>query len=135
MGDKEIGDNTLCVRYGPEKNRPLNLTATSLRDLIKWDLPTAKESPLTVKLSKVVSFTLIFKIIGDRLLEHVGDNPRQGRAWLTRRLGFGHLNCSTHSHPCDTLEEFAGPCTSSDAGGHDKSLGELSISSSDILSR
>ena len=45
----------MCVRYGAERRRPLNLSATSLRDLINWSLPTAKESPLTVGFSKVVS--------------------------------------------------------------------------------
>ena len=54
-GDKEVGDRRLCVRYGPEKDRPLNLSATSLRDLVNWRLPTARESPLTVGLSKIVS--------------------------------------------------------------------------------
>ena len=51
------------MRYGPEKQRPLNLNATGLRDLIKWDLPTAKESPLTVNLSKVVCSFQIFSLI------------------------------------------------------------------------
>ena len=62
-GDKEIGDKKLCVRYGPEKQRPLNLNATGLRDLIKWDLPTVKESPLTVNLSKVVCIFQIFTFL------------------------------------------------------------------------
>ena len=61
-GDKETGDKTLCVRYGKETQRNLNMAATSLHNLINWGHATVKESPLTVELSKVVTKTFYFKM-------------------------------------------------------------------------
>ena len=41
----------LRIRFGEEKKRPLNLQATSLRNLIDWKDENSYEPPITVNLT------------------------------------------------------------------------------------
>ena len=53
----EYGETRGTVRYGKKPGARINIAATSIKDLINWS--TAQESPLTVKLSTVVSSSVI----------------------------------------------------------------------------
>ena len=45
----------LRIRFGEEKHRPVNLQATSLKDLIDWNADCTTEPPITVNLTLEVN--------------------------------------------------------------------------------